>query len=297
MIVGTERVGDVLQKMKKYIETASGNGHTLIELLIAMFVALVAMGAIYSVYYVQQRQHYNQHLVLKARQNIRGALIVTEQQIRMAGYDPESSGLFGIKDIRRYDLIGTQPNPQGMPALIFTRDMNENGKFDGGNEQIKFCIREEKGTGKKYLAWNMGSGRFPLAENIEGIGFAYAVDVNGDGLPDKCAETEHFIWAMDSDNDNRLDTNLDSNCDGYINEKDDRDGDHRITPSDGAGLNPPIELNHIKAIRIWMLTVTSRPVKGQLSRKTFVLGDRIYKPGEDEYQRNDTETIVYCRNL
>lgn len=272
-------------------------GHSLIELLIAMFVALIAIGAIYSVYHVHQKQYRYQQLIVKARQNGRVALAVTEQQIRMAGYDPEGSGLFGITDVRRYDLIGTRPDPRGQPALIFTRDANENGAFDGGGEQIKFCIRKEKGKAKRYLAWDMGSGRFPLTEDIEGLGFAYAVDVDGDGLPDKCAGTEHFIWGVDSDNDNRLDTNLDSNCDGHIDPEDDSDGDSRITPADGAELSPPIELKHIKAIRFWILTVTDQRLRKVNVKKKLVVGDSLYESTEDGYRRNVLETVVTCRNL
>ena len=273
------------------------DGHTLIELMVAMVVALVAMGAIYSVYHVQQRQHYSQQRIVKARQNARSALAILEQQVRMAGYDPEGSGLFGITDVRRYDLIGTRPNPQGQPALTFTRDVDENGNFDGGGEQIRFCIRQEKDTGKTYLAWNMGSGRFPMAENIDGLGFAYAVDRDGDGQADKCGESEYFVWAVDSDNDNKLDTNLDVNCDGRVNEQDDHDGDGRITPADGAGLNPPVNPDRIKAIHVWMSIVSGRRVGRSGLRKNLILGDTVVKPSPDGFRRNILETTISCRNL
>ena len=272
-------------------------GHTLVELLIAMLVAMIVMGAVYSIYHVQLREHGNQSLILKARQNIRSALIITEQQIRMAGFDPDDSGLFGITDVRRFDLIGTHADDQGQPALTFTRDINENGNFDGGGEQVRFCIRQEADSGKKYLAWNMGSGRFPLAETIEALGFAYAVDQDKDGLPDKCTAGEHFIWAVDSDNDNRLDINLDTNCDGDIDQQDDQNNDSRINSADGSSLNPPIGLDCIKAVRFWMLTVTDRRIEKHDVTQTFVVGDQVYKPSDDGRFREVLEMTVLCRNL
>ena len=272
-------------------------GHTLVELLIALVVALTTLAAVYSVYAAQQRLHQNQQLMLKARQNACSALTIAEQQIRMAGYDPQDSGVFGVTDVRRHDLIGTHPNPAGQPALTFTRDLNENGSFDGGGERVRFCIRQDGRSGKRYLAWDMGSGRFPVAENIEALGFAFAVDRNHDGRPDACPGTAHLIWAVDSDNDNRLDTNLDANCDGRIGLEDDQDGDKRITAADGAALTPPVDLDRILAVRVWLLTVTDKRLRGAGADMPQVLGDRIVEAQDDGRHRGVFETTVLCRNF
>ena len=157
--------------------------------------------------------------MLQAQQNLRAAMVVLEQQIRLAGYDPEGTGRFGITDVRRYDTVGTQPNAQGPPALFYTADMDENGVLDPRNhyrngENLNFRIRDDQNIGRRYLAFDMGGGRQPLAENIEALGLAYAVDADRDGRPDTWSDGEHVIWAVDTDNDNRLDTDLDTNDDG-----------------------------------------------------------------------------------
>ena len=91
--------------MSEQKKKSRSSGFTLLELLIAMVVGLIAMGAVYSVYVAQQRSYHQQQALLKAHQNLRGAMVVLEQQIRQAGFDPEGSGRFGITDVRRYDTV------------------------------------------------------------------------------------------------------------------------------------------------------------------------------------------------
>ena len=277
-------------------------GFTLIELLIILIVGLIAIGAVFSVYTVQQRFYRYQKMTLQAQQNQRGAMAILEQQVRLAGYDPLGTGRFGITDVRRYDTVGTQPDEDGQPALFYTVDKDENGVLDSRNhfnngENLNFRIRDDQKIGRRYLAFDMGSGRQPLAENICAMGFAYAVDVDRNGHPDTWNSGSQLIWAVDSDNDNLLDTHLDVNDDGRITTADDIDGDLKITIADGATLSPPVELDRICAVRIWLLSITDKTVPGHLTLREYVVGDRIISQPMDEYGRKLLEGIVYCRNL
>lgn len=270
---------------------------TLIELIVSMALAMIVLSSLFTVCLTQQQQHHRQKLMIETQQNLRGAITVVEQQIRAAGYDPNDSGQFGIVDVRRYDLINTRPNRNGKPAIIFTHDLNENGSYDAGGEKVVFCIRKDLKAGRSYLAWNLGSGRFPLAENIVEIAFAYAVDTNMDGDPDKWPGTESQLWLVDSDNDNFLDTHLDVNCDGFIDEKDDTNGDNKISPEDGGALPEPVVLDSIRAVRIWFLAATRQPVKGHIDTQIYTIGDRIVREPKDDVYRYLSESIVSCRNL
>jgi type IV pilus assembly protein PilW len=278
------------------------SGFTLLELLIAMVVGLIAMGVVYSVIVVQQRSYYQQRSLLGAHQNLRGAMVVLEQQIRLAGFDPEGSGHFGITDVRRYDTVGTKPKEDGQPALFYTVDRDENGAVDDRNhnrngEHPNFRIRDDLNTGRIYLAFDLGGGRQPLAENIQAIGLAYAVDTDRDGRPDTWDDEGHLIWAVDSDNDNRLDTHIDTNNDGVIDERDDSDGDFQITAADGGVLKPPVAMDRICAVRVWLLAAALLPVKRSAGRRPYVVGDRLITKthGQESYQL--LETVVQCRNL
>ena len=271
--------------------------YTLIELMIGMTISLIVLSSVYSIYTSQQRLYRKHQLVIESQQNLRSAMIIVEQQLRMAGYDPNDSGKFGITDVRRYDMVGTSPNSKGKPAVSFLRDVNENGSFDGGKEKCSFSIRKDNKNGRTYLAWNMGSGRFPLAEDIQEIGFAYAVDMDQDGFPDVSQGTKQVRWFVDSDNDNLLDLDLDTNRDGLVDEQDDVDGDGIISKKDSQTICKPIVLNKIKLIRIWMLAVAPVSIQGFDDRRKYCIGDRIIDPASDGLYRIACETIVDCRNL
>ena len=85
--------------------------------------------------------------------------------------------------------------------------------------------------------------------------------------------------------------------DGLIDEKDDTNGDHRITAADGGGLNPPIDLDRIRAVRVWLLSVCALPVKGHLDNRSHIVGDRIIPAANDEVMRRVLEATIECRNL
>jgi len=291
------------------------NGFTIVELMIALVVAMVAIAAVYSVYTVQQRHFRNQQLILTAQQNLRGAIMVLEQELRMVGYDPEDSGGFGLVDVRRYDPVNTwELNPDGQPVLFYTCDVNEDGFLDdntdgNGNNNLvgstkirnkehpRIRISDIHNDGHICLTFDIGSGRCPLAKNIQAIGFAYAVDVDGDGYPDRGFGSAHLIWAVDSDNDNLLDTNIDTNGDGLINEEDDANGDNKIDIADGGALDSQVPLNRVKAVRVWVLAATLRPLRANSDNRTQVVGDRLIRPAADGLKRFVLVSSVQCRNL
>ncbi len=277
-------------------------GFTLVELMIALVVGLVAIGAVYAVYTVHQREYRNQQFRLAVQQELRGALVIFEQQIRLAGYDPEDSGLFGITDVRRYDLARNQEDPGGQPAIFYTVDLDENGDPDPRNnyrnrEHCNFRIHEAPGTRRRYFAWDNGAGRNPVAENIQAMGLAFGVDQDGDGRLDTWNGGDHPIWAVDADNDNRLDTHLDTDNNGIIDEDDDVTGDLRITSGDGGRIDPPIAPAKIRAVRVWLLAVSPSPLKGHVDQGTYVVGDRIVKPAGDGFVRRRAQSTIIGRNL
>ena len=279
------------------------HGFTLVELLIAMTFSTVILIAAISVYLIQQRQYGNQQLILEARQNLRCGLVVMEQEIRMVGYDPEDSGLFGIVDVRRYDVeVASKLSIKGQPVLFYTYDKDENGGLDArargrNREHPKFRISDLHKDGHIRLTWDNGAGRLPIAENIVAMGLAYAVDADGDGRLDTRNRGMAPIWAVDTDNDNLLDTDLDTNGDGIINTADDGNGDGTIDWSDGGKLDPQIPLKHIRAVRVWLLGATSRPLKRRPDPRDLVVGDRIMPANSDGFRRLVLQSSIMCRNL
>ncbi len=277
-------------------------GFTLLEVLIALTVGIIAIGSVYSVYVSQMKASRNSRLRLELQQNLRGALVIIAQEIRSAGFDPEDSGRFGLVDVRRYDLVGTGPDPGGQPALFYTVDLDENGDLDGRNrnrnkEHCSFRIRQDNKIGRRYLSWDNGGGRLPLSENVCALGLAYGVDADMDGWMDSWGGGSHAVWAVDSDNDNMLDLHLDSNDDGIIDANDDTNQDGRIGQEDGGVIDPAIPLDRIRAVRVWLLAKSTSKVEGHFDRSPHVVGDRVIKAANDGYMRKVLETIIDARNL
>lgn len=278
-------------------------GFTLLELMVAMTLSVVVVGAAGSIYIVQQRQYSKQRMLHAAWHNLWGGLQVMEKEIRKVGYDPEDSRAFGIIDVRRYDLVNAKKlSLLGQPVLFYTCDVDENGGLDlrsrGHNrEQPKFRISDVHGNGSVCLTWDNGSGRRPLADHIQAMGFAFALDRDGDGCLDAAAGTDHLIWAVDSDNDNLLDVNIDTNTDGILDERDDANRDGKIDWADGGKMDQQAELGSIRVVRVWLLARTEKMLIGHVDRHRHVIGDRVYKAAHDGYARLVVASTIVCRNL
>jgi type IV pilus assembly protein PilW len=107
------------------------------------------------------------------------------------------------------------------------------------------------------------------------------------------------IWAIDSDVDNRLDRNLDTDGDGDIDENDGPGGNGLIGGTAIANVAP----QDIRAVRIWILAKTRLGDRNFLNTNTYVVGYKVISPSTDADPNNNNrrmrllETEVKCRNL
>ena len=258
-------------------------GFTLIELLIAMAVSGIVMALIISAHGSQQRAHVTQQQVVDMQQNIRAAMYLMESEIRMAGCDPTENDVAGIQTA-------------GPNSIGFTMDIDGNGNTTGTNENITFGFDPVDDNnpgdgiadaGGAPLCRNTGGGFQRMAEDIHAIGFAYAYDDNENGQLDTSAGG-NVIWAIDSDGDGALDTRLDADDDGDIDAAD--------AVAGGALLAATVNINRIRAVRIWLLARTAAPIRGYSDTRTYVVGDRRITP-VDNFQRRLLTASVKCRNM
>jgi len=147
----------------------SNQGFTMIELLVAMVVALLAMGAIYSTFLNQQKSYVVQQETAAMHQNIRAASFYMEKEIRMAGCDPTGTANAGITiseakaDSIRFteDVTGAGGNPDGDVT-----DPNEDITYSlDGNRNL---IRTDNNGGGVGVAEDS-----IVAQNIDAIDFVY----------------------------------------------------------------------------------------------------------------------------
>lgn len=285
-------------------------GFTLIEMLVAIFIAGLLMAAVFASFTSQQRAFVRQDKVATMQQGVRASLDIMARDLRMAGYDPNNvgGGTFEIKKVGFRDL-NDAPDVNGDGYLEFTLDLDEDGALDD-DETLSYSLYDSGTNGSVDLARRVldtaGNGsRICVAENIQALAFAYAYDQDGDGeldfldtnLNGQRDAGEAVIWAIDTDNDNALDLNIDTNGDGAIDVNDDANGDGML---EGQALpTGTVTLDMVKSVKVWLLARTDRPIRDYSRSGAYVVGDEIISPSGDDtaYMYRLLNTTVRCRNL
>ena len=100
-------------------------GFSIVELLIAMAIVGLILGAIYAVFTSSNRSYHTQDRVVDTQQGLRVGFDFMVRDIRFAGLDPTDTGLFKIE--------------QATTALMqFTADLNMDGDIDENNRERIF---------------------------------------------------------------------------------------------------------------------------------------------------------------
>ncbi len=166
-------------KENKLLSTHKTAGFTLIELIVALVIGAIIVGAVYSTYIVQQRSYIAQEAVAEMQQNIRAAMLLMGRDIRMAGYEFRPGGAnfsFAV------DAVNSPTTASRVSVEI---DIDEDGTIDSG-ETITFGFSNANDSNSDGIAdiqgatlgRNIGAGFQPIAENIHAIEFRY-LDGNG----------------------------------------------------------------------------------------------------------------------
>ena len=152
---------DVMEIKIKQKFRNPNQGSTIIELLIAMVVTLLALGTIYSTFLNQHKSYVVQEETAVMNQNLRIALFYMQREIRMAGCDPA-----GNADARIITANATSIN--------FTEDVrgdfddsDPDGDTDDANENITYCLKANN------LVKNTGGGNQLVVPDIDAIDFVY----------------------------------------------------------------------------------------------------------------------------
>ncbi len=256
----------------------NARGFTLIELLIAMVIGMIVLAGIVGAYRAQQRSRTNQIMVLEMQQNARAALALMRREIRMANYDPLGGAVEGFSAARA-------------DTLTFSFDANADSDDADEGERITYGLANPD-DGILGREGEEDAGFDTLAFDIHALGFAYAVDMDGDGMPDTYGGgvSDPIIWLYDSNGDGVLDRHLDTNQDGLINANDNPGGG-----SAAAFFTPLPPLNRICAVQIWLLARTRSPLPEEAESTTYVVGDR-HIGTNDRFKRILLTGTVQVRN-
>ena len=136
-------------------------GFTLVELLIAMAIALVVIGSISSAFISQRKTFAAQEQVAEMIQSARAAMDIISRELKMGGYDPTGAGLVGV--------------PYSASQLQVVADLNGDGETDGtvSNDDTNEEITYTYDGANLQIDRNTGGGAQPLAENIQSFTFEY----------------------------------------------------------------------------------------------------------------------------
>ena len=128
-------------------------GFTIVELMVAVVVAMIAMGAIAVVFQMQFKTLNREEQASEMRNNLKTAVELISRELLMAGYDPSRSSNAGIV------------SPLSENSINFTIDRNGDGEINGNREDVTYTYDETD------LAVVRNSRI--IARNITGLSFTY----------------------------------------------------------------------------------------------------------------------------
>jgi prepilin-type N-terminal cleavage/methylation domain-containing protein len=154
---------------------SSHSGFSVVELLIAMVIAGISLGAIYSVFASVQKTSTSNEVNARVMQSLRTCIGFMESDIRMAGLDRFGTAGAGIEvaTATNLRLTADRSGPGGiMDGTINTADLTDDLQeqdleritysYDAAGKRLRQCLSE--GTTD---AWET------VAENVDNFGFRY----------------------------------------------------------------------------------------------------------------------------
>jgi prepilin-type N-terminal cleavage/methylation domain-containing protein len=154
-------------------------GITLIELLVALVIFGIVIGAIYRLFIVQTKAYTVQDQAVEVQQNVRSAMEILLRDLRMTGYDDDSAAsnftvttpiappLSDNSITVSYEYYNTTPPPQYELHTV---------AYSLGATNL---IRQLTVTPAVGGAANVFTDS--ILENVDELTFGYGVDTNGSG--------------------------------------------------------------------------------------------------------------------
>jgi prepilin-type N-terminal cleavage/methylation domain-containing protein len=144
-------------------------GVTLIELLVALIIFGIAIGAIYRVFIVQTKGYTVQDQVVEVQQNIRGAMEIIERDLRMAGFHTNA-----------YSAALITNNPI-VPDPNDNTHVTVNYEYVGGGPATYTVDYQVVGGNLNRKQNNVLD---TILTNVANLSFSYGIDADGDGKID-----------------------------------------------------------------------------------------------------------------
>ncbi len=195
-------------------------GMTLVELLVAMVVGALVIGAALSLFEHNHRLYHEQDEIVIMQQEMRAILSQMATQIRMAGFDPTRAGGFGFA---HRSGIGDPDHGRvtNATAIYFTMDANRDGVLQengtGSNDEhggYRLNVQDDGSTKPApdgvLRCFETGAVTWqPAATNIQSLDFTY-FDAQGNATADLSAIRGVRITVVAAASGKRAHLNIDT---------------------------------------------------------------------------------------
>jgi type IV pilus assembly protein PilW len=304
------------------------HGFTLLELLVAMVISLVVMGAIYGTFKSQQDSFVIQDQVTAMQQNLRAALYAMNRDIQMAGYITNF-------DSRTYTTTDWDPTLAGnevIRPMIYGRN-NDDGSGNNvkpGSDVLVVVKASNDPADRRQLTGadtvtNTSLTLNPFDLNLDASTYEFGVLVKSDlsraeifeittkstntvnftnglqesyGAGDWIYRADVIIYKIDEDanHPSLLRQNLgDDNGFQIIAENMD-DLQLRYVLADGTTVDTPVQWADVRAVQVSLLARTDNINRGYTNTNTYNIGDQAITPN-DGYRRKVLSSLIKTRNI
>jgi len=307
----------------------TNKGFTIIELLVAMTISLVVMGAIYTTFKSQQNSYIVQTQISSMQQNLRAAMYMLTRDIQMAGYYTNFDS-----DTYAMNWDDLDGDNETIRSLIHAFDnRNDGGGGDGIKDGTDLVVIIKAAESIQLAAGETASGNTVPASlrNVDNL-------VSG-----KCAmlvkhdlSTADFFQVQDDSGDMTLTISLDNiyTQDDWIFRADviiyyvNDDLDHpcllrknlgsnetaqvvaenidnlqlQYLLNDGSLVNDPhnpptTSGSDVRAVKVFLLARTANIITNYTDPNTYNMGNNPIPNPNDGYRRKLLTSIIKTRNI
>jgi len=310
------------------VKKTRNQGFTLLELLVAMVISLVVMGAIYGTFKSQEDSFVIQDQVTAMQQNLRAAMYTMSRDIQMAGYITNF-------DSHTYTTIDWDPTLAGnevIRPLIYGRNNDDGSGVDvkPGTDVIVIVKASNDPTDSRQLTsgdtvTNTTLTLSPFDLNLDATVYKFGVLVKSDlsraeifqissiaagtitftnslqenyGPGDWVYRADVIIYKIDENasHPSLLRRNLgDDNGFQIIAENMDN-LQLQYVLANGTTVDNPVQWADVRAVQICLLARTDHINRGYTNTNTYTMGDQVVTPN-DGYRRKLLTSLVKTRNV
>ena len=306
----------------------TNKGFTIVELLVAMTISLVVMGAITYTFKSQQDSYIVQTQISSMQQNLRAAMYMLTQDIQMAGY-------YTNFDSETYtmnwdDLDGDN---ETIRSLIHAFDnRNDGGGGDGIKDGTDLVVIIKAAESRQLAAGETASGNTVPASlrNVDNLvsgkcamlvkhdlltaDFFQVQDDSGDMTltisldntyiqGDWIFRVDVIVYYVDDDPNHPclLRKNLGSNETAQVVAENIDNLQLQYLLNDGSLVNdpdnPPTSGADVRAVKVFLLARTANIIRNYTDANTYNMGNNPIPNPNDGYRRKLLTSIIKTRNI